>query len=273
MANMFFKKNKIGIVLTILILLAGSVTYFYLLEQNKNNENVANMEVKTGNMSNLDPTIFENMEIKVAYTPEGSMKLFVNARNNDLAKLKIVEGNSIPEKETIVIGYDEAKMMKEENLFTKPGDKIENLFGINVTIGGILNKTETIIDDMHFISLENYNKLEGEENKIYIKLTDENVSKVFYNYPLSKNTSLNFKLTEGNMENYKTYEIIGKTYYPLVVGFKEAKMMKEEKLFEKSGDKIEGFFGKDVIIIGIIEETNTSLDMMHLIPLTKEELN
>ena len=267
---MFFKKNKIGIVLTILLLLTGSVSYFYFEPLNKVQKN---MESEENNMSNIDPLLFENMEIKVAYTPEGNIKLFVNARNNDLAKLKTVDGNSIPEKDTIIIGYDEANMMKEEKLFTNPGDKINDLFGINIIIGGVLSKTSTIIDEMHFVSLENYNKLNGKENIVFIKLTDENVSKVFYNYPISKDINLNFKLSEGSQENYKTYDIMGKTYYPIIVGYNEANMMKEEKLFEKTGDTIEGFFGKDVIIVGIMEETNTGLDMMHLVPLSEEELN
>ena len=52
-------------------------------------------------------------------------------------------------------------MMKEEKLFEKTGDKIENLFGVNVTIGGIYNKTGTIIDEMHFVSEENYKNIKN----------------------------------------------------------------------------------------------------------------
>ena len=268
--NTFFKKNKIGILLTILILLVGSSSYFYFEPLNKIQ---TEMDNKENSMSKIDPLIFQSMKIKVAYTPEGSIKLFATVNSDDLLKLKVIEGVAIAKKETVVIGYYEANMMKEEKLFTKPGDKIENLFGMNVTIGGVLDKTGTIIDEMHFISEENYNKLDGKENVVYIKLSEENSSKVFYNYPLLKNTSLNFKLVEGDILNYKTYEINGKSYSPTIVGFNEANMMKEENLFKNPGDKIEGFFGRDIIIVGIIEETKTSLDMMHLIPLTKEELN
>jgi len=264
----FFKKNKWGIVLTILILIIGTSAYYFVNPLNKVKNNMIEE-----NKVLLNPSLFINMKIKVAYTKEGSIKLFVNARNNGLAKLMVFEGDSIPEKETIVIGFDEAKMMKEEKLFEKIGDRIENLFNINVTIGGIINKTDSIIDDIHFISNENYNKLDGEENRVFIKLNSDNISKVFYYQNINEDFKINFSLSEGKIINYKKYDILSKSYYPVIIGSKEAKMMKEEKLFEKPGDTIDDFFGKDIIIVGIIQETNTSLDMMHILPFKAEELN
>lgn len=268
--NIFFKKNKIGIVLTLLILILGSIGYFYFASQNTNK--ISNGMGANKNGNSLDPTMFNNMNIKVAYTPDGNLKLFVNAKNNDLAKLKVMEGNSIPEVNTIIVGYDEAMMMKEEKLFTSPGDKIENLFGINVTIGGVISKTDSIVDDMHFLSEINYKNLIGEENRLFIKLDEVNATDLIYNYPLSKNVSLKFKLAEGSLENYKIQSILGKTYYPILLGFKDAKEMREQGEFKKIGDTMD-FFNKEVIVVGIIEETNTSLDMMHLVPLIQEDLS
>jgi hypothetical protein len=52
------------------------------------------------------------------------------------------------------------------------------------------------------------------------------------------------------------------------LGGKEAEMMIKEKMFSNVGDKIEDFFGKPVFIAGILEPTNTTLDMLHYMLLT-----
>ena len=57
----------------------------------------------------------------------------------------------------------------------------------------------------------------------------------------------------------------GKTYLPIYVGSTEAKMMIDKKLITKEGDVIEGFFGNDVIVAGIIPETGTLLDTFHYV--------
>jgi hypothetical protein len=63
-----------------------------------------------------------------------------------------------------VIGYEEAKMMKEEKLFTKVGDEIENFFGLpKVRVVGILAKTNTAIDNYHIVGKETFQGLHGEE--------------------------------------------------------------------------------------------------------------
>jgi len=51
----------------------------------------------------------------------------------------------------IYIGSDEAKMMIDKKLITKAGDTIENLFGNDVIVAGILPKTNTAFDMMHFV--------------------------------------------------------------------------------------------------------------------------
>lgn len=56
-----------------------------------------------------------------------------------------------------------------------------------------------------------------------------------------------------------------KKYLPVYIGFSEAKMMADAKLFTKAGDTIENFFGNNVMIAGILPETKTSLDIMHFV--------
>lgn len=51
----------------------------------------------------------------------------------------------------IYIGSTEAKMMQAEKLFNQPGDVINNLFGNDVMVAGILPETKTVLDQMHFV--------------------------------------------------------------------------------------------------------------------------
>ncbi|MGV8163083.1 MAG: hypothetical protein ACP5N2_07160 [Candidatus Nanoarchaeia archaeon] len=256
-------KNKpklIPLIITVIIILAVSIAYFTLGNQNK------------GVMTNSDPAIYEDLKLKAVYADTGEVKIFALAKNNALAMYETREGESIPEINTVVIGFEEAAMMREEKLFSKPGDTIQDLFGIDVTIGGILEKTSSPIDDFHFVSESNFNKVKGDDNTLFVKLDAEEIPKLFYSYPYDMNTPLKFKLEEGNISSYAQHEILSETYYPLIIGSKEAKMMREEKLFSKPGDTIQDLFGNNFVVVGILAETNTSLDMMHLTPLTPSEL-
>ncbi|MFA6073645.1 MAG: hypothetical protein WC758_06020 [Candidatus Woesearchaeota archaeon] len=252
----------ISIIITAIILIAVSIAYFALGNQN------ASMSV-----SKADPAIYSDIKFKVVYNDEGFVDVYAFAKNNILAKYKTSMGDSVPEKGTIVLGSTEGMMMQSEDLFSKPGDKITEVPGVDLIIGGVLQETASPIDQFHFLGETDFEKVKGEENKLYVKLNDENIPKLFFVYSYNKKAPINIELFIGNLSYYSKHEILGETYYPLIVGFKEAKMMQEEKLFSKPGDTIKDLFGKNFIVIGVLVETNTSLDMMHLVPLTEDELN
>ncbi|MEM2139173.1 MAG: hypothetical protein QXM96_03390 [Candidatus Woesearchaeota archaeon] len=212
---------------------------------------------------------FKSLKMKVDFTEKGEMKVFSYANEKELKKLKISKGKFFFDDNNIVLGFNEAQMMKEEKLFSKIGDKINNFFGVDIVIEGILRKTNTIIDDMHFLSETNFKKIKGNE-KIFIKISKEGMPKLFFTYSLNEKPIL--KLKEGNLENYKLTIIDGKKYYPIVIGSDEAQMMISEGLFKKPGDKIDNFFGINVFVVGIVEKTNSIVDMIHFLPLKESEL-
>ena len=256
----FLKENKLSIIMTLIILILGSIAYFGVSDRKE----MPNSKV-------IDPKIYESMKIKTDYTQEGGIKIFANSEELKNTDIKAEEGKKIAESNKIIIGYDEANMMKEEKLFSNINDEIKNLFGADILIGGILEKTNSPIDDMHFLSNETFDRIEGDEDKLFIKMKD-NTPKLFLNYEKQDKEKIAVSLIEGNIEEYNVLKIGDRVYYPLIIGYKEAKMMKEEKLFSKPGDTITNLFGKDFIVIGIAKETNTSLDMMHMTPLQKSEL-
>lgn len=109
------------------------------------------------------------------------------------------------------------------------------------------------------------------ENRFYTKINPQGIQKLFYNHPV--NEQINIPLSEGNMDEYQVHSIGGQKYYPLIVGYEEAKLMRQEGLFYNIGDPIKGFFGKNVVVIGVMKRTGGALDMVHIIPLNSGDLN
>ena len=116
-----------------------------------------------------------------------------------------------------------------------------------------------------------YQLNEVENYKIYIKTDPEGIQKLFYY--LSINEPLNIQLSEGNIDSYQIHIISGQEYYPLILGYEEAKIMREKGLFIDIGDPIKNFFSKNTVVVGILRKTGGVLDMAHFIPLSKGELN
>ncbi len=100
-----------------------------------------------------------NSSATIKYVAEKEIikSFYFDTTNNTPEKLK----NSIKGFEVVTlgdkkylpiyIGSSEAKMMIEKKLITKTGDTIDNLFGNNVIVAGILPETKTAFDMMHFV--------------------------------------------------------------------------------------------------------------------------
>ncbi len=54
----------------------------------------------------------------------------------------------------VLLGSEEAAMMREEGLFENPGDLLQDLFGRPAMIAGVLPETGTLLDGLHFVSDE-----------------------------------------------------------------------------------------------------------------------
>ncbi|MFA6552778.1 MAG: copper-translocating P-type ATPase, partial [Candidatus Paceibacterota bacterium] len=100
-------------------------------------------------------------EVKVV-NEDSTLDFFyiVNGNNiptqyKEIMKISDFESVSINNKEylPIFLGLEQAKMMLEENEFSKEGDILDNEAGNKVKIVKILPKTDTILDDFHFVGL------------------------------------------------------------------------------------------------------------------------
>ena len=219
-----------------------------------------------GKQERMSGAIYKDLALKVGYTETGEPKLFTQADPARLKQYKAAEGANIPTTDSMVLGAAEANMMRKEKLFNSVGDEFESFFGIRTRIGGVLTPTNSTLDELHFLSKEQYDAIEGESNRAFILRTPEGMPKLFYTLGSTEDSPLQITLAEGERTAYTPRTIEGVTYYPVFIGSAEAAMMREEKLFTNVGDTIEGFFNTNIVIAGILAQTNTSVDMMHIIP-------
>jgi len=202
---------------------------------------------------------------KIWFTPNGTPKVFLES-DQVLSGIVLAEwsGFTVGGKEPeMVIGFTEAQMMKRERLIQKAGDSLKDFFGLSsVKIIGILPPTKTLLDEVHIMNAVAFSWTAVQES-LFITQTPLEELKIFYYY---NDTSIPSKLQNIINPKKTSYEIDGKLYKALYIGYDEAQMMIAENLFTKQFDTIDNLFGNDVIIAGLPKKTFTLLDMMHFIP-------
>ncbi|MFA7298063.1 MAG: heavy metal translocating P-type ATPase [Candidatus Absconditabacterales bacterium] len=123
--------------------------------------------------------------------------------------------------------------------FAKLGNGENITFGVNINNPGI--KT-----DINQFIINTPNK---------IGFTPTGVPKLFLG---SDTITDEFPIIEGT-------GVMGSDGAEMVIGYKEAQMMKRERLINKVGDSLSGFFGLGTVkIVGILGPTNTLLDEIHV---------
>jgi hypothetical protein len=98
---------------------------------------------------------YENIII-LQFTPSKEPKLFYLLDEKDPFVEKIPEAilenyHTYDGYYPVILGFDEASMMLAEGLITGKGDTLENFFGKDAVIVGILPPTGTVQDMMHFV--------------------------------------------------------------------------------------------------------------------------
>jgi hypothetical protein len=252
------KKNYLSLVAPVVMVIIFTFGFFEFARlssgmENQGMNNIVSVQAAT------DINIFiAGSETKINFN-EGNPKLFLGV-DNFPSELAISEGNINLGDDEMVVGYDEAMMMKKENLIKGPGDSLTNFFGLSsVKIVGILKPTGTLIDSYHFV---NYNTLAKMTSAAAIRyVAEKEVIKGFY-FDVASNTPDKLK---NNIQGFEPVSLGAKQYLPIYVGSSEAKMMIGKKLIAKAGDTIDNLFGNDVIVAGILPETKTVLDNLHYV--------
>jgi hypothetical protein len=212
----------------------------------------------------IDPLMYGDSHLKLAFGPEHAV-LLSNTPNKRLTGHYALSGETVPSKDLVVLGYDEASLIAEEDNISVSdiyqGFLLNNFSGSgkDYHVAGVLRKMNASADKISFVSENDYKDIQGKT--IELKRTADMMPKLFY-YIEDPDPIRSLPLSNGSMENYK---MDGK-YYPLILGRGEANMMIKEKLISKTGDRIENLFGKPVYLEGIFNSTGTGLDILHYLP-------
>lgn len=208
--------------------------------------------------------VFKSGALKIGYLGTEPKLFFTASSSSALDALPYRKGSSTLLPNSMIVGDEEAAMMEKEKLFTNAGDSIPGFFGITpaMKIAGVIAPTETMIDMFHIMDALTFSKIEGETSSIQFAIAPDKSLKLFYTLPQTTPEKISPFITQGDL-----YPIIenGKTYLPVAIGIEEAKMMIAEGLFTREGDRIENFFGNDVVITKILPRTNTWFDHMHIV--------
>lgn len=281
----FYSENRGALAFALLVALAGLGAYAAL----HGAEDI-------GDMGRFAP-VYREMRLKWEFGDH--MDIYATASPRALARLKASEGEPVPSDGALVIGADEAAMMRRNGDLGEVGSSLEE-GGVPARLGGVLGPTGTPLDMAHFFSPADFARAEGEEGRLFVRLTAKGEGKLFFREPAAQggdaggaggsrprtgaaagpgadaageregaDTSVLARLpfAEGSPANYRIRPEDGRTVYPLVLGAEEARMMRAERLFLRAGDELKGFFGHDVFIAGVLAPTNSSADMMHFVPL------
>jgi hypothetical protein len=187
-------------------------------------------DISLPSSTSVDPKILLSSSLKVGYASPTVPKLFVS--------------NSAQPQKGMILGYAEAKMMKDEGLIDGVGDKLTNFFGLpEVTIVGIAAPTNSLADHFHYFDPETFSQLSAKDS-IFISATPE-----------------------GDLKLFSVDDTVSQTgVQPVTLGFTEGRMMIKEKLITGSGSNLKDFFGNQAVVIrGINPRRDSAADMMHFV--------
>ncbi|MFA6514316.1 MAG: heavy metal translocating P-type ATPase [Patescibacteria group bacterium] len=252
------KRNYLSLLAPFIMVIVFTFGFFQFAKLSSNMENKGMaLLVSIEKASSLNNFLADN-PTKINFA-EGNPKLFLGVDNLP-NMLKTSEGALVLGDDEMVIGYNEAMMMKKEKLIKGTGSSLKDFFGLSsVKVVGVLKPTGTLVDDYHFMNKTTLANIIGVAEVKYV--AEKEIIKSFY---FVNETNIPEKV-KNNIKSFAIITLDDKKYLPIYIGAREAQMMIDAKLINKADDMIDDLFGNAVIIAGILPETKTSLDMMHFV--------
>jgi len=252
------KRNYLSLIAPVVMVIVFTLGFFEFAKLSSGMENQGMGIVVSVQTASALNTFIAGAETKINFA-EGNPKLFLGTDSLPGA-LYASEGTLTLGNDEMVIGYDEAMMMKKEKLIKGPGDSLINFFGLpSVKIVGVVGRTGTLVDSYHFVNKATLAKM---TNIAKIQVIAEDIgTEIFYK---GDKNSLPEKIKDS-ISSLDAVWLSNKRYFPVYIGSSDAKMMIKQKEFSKVGDIIEDFSGNSVIIAGVLPETKTILDQMHYV--------
>ncbi|QQG52486.1 MAG: copper-translocating P-type ATPase [Candidatus Falkowbacteria bacterium] len=155
------KRNYLSLIAPVLMIIVFSFGFWEFAKLSSNMEagSMQVLLVSKQKAADFDVFIAEH-EAKINFL-DGQPKLFLGI---DVfpSDIRLDEGSLVLGDNEMVIGYNEAMMMKKEKLIQGSGDSLKDFFGLSsVKVVGILEQTGTPMDDYHFVNQATLAKISG----------------------------------------------------------------------------------------------------------------
>ncbi len=193
-------------------------------------------------------------------SPVGQLKIFLRMPEGGLS-FPVAEGTTTLEPGDIILGADEAAMMRREKLIGPIGSELTGAFGPKkVRIVGVLKRTGTVLDDLHIVDAATFAELARIGDMQIID--DLGIPKIF----LKVRTVADLPEDVHRLLSPEVLQIDATGRATIAIGFREARMMKRRGLIQGEGSTIDGLFGVNVEVGTILPATKTMLDEVHIVP-------
>ncbi len=214
---------------------------------------------KNNNETLISITDFVTLSQNKINITENTPKIFLFSEKIP-ENIKIKSGSNILDENGVIIGNMEAQMMIQEWLIKWVWDTLYNFFGLEkVTITGILEKTDTALDEVHILDSKNYEKILWDaESLLYLPTQDNLGIRTFYLYE-NKNIPKIFE-SDIDLKNSFSWE-----YLNMYLWFLDAQMMKDLWILNNVWETLDDFFGNKVIYTKKLKRTYSAYDMMHFV--------
>ncbi len=155
------RRNYISLIAPVVMILIFTFGFIQFAKTSSNMEK-QEMSDKTATKESKSEigNFISGKEMKTNFS-NGNPKIFV-AVNDFPSTVVAAEGVLYLKENEMVVGYDEAMMMKNEGLISGVGSSLKDFFGLpTVRVVGILDKTGTVLDGYHFVTKGTLEKMTG----------------------------------------------------------------------------------------------------------------
>jgi Cu+-exporting ATPase len=255
------KRNYVSLIAPLVMMIVFSFGFFQFAKFSSGMEGKATISAASVGVATTVNEFIAKSRVSIYFDEAGNPDIFL-AVNALPSIMKAKEGSTSLKANEILIGYEDGMDMKKSGEIKGIGDVMENVNGVPILkVSGILASTGTSIDGWHIVNEATLGAMTPATRLQFI--AEKEIIKGFY--PIDAEQSNIPEKLRSSIRGFDPVVLGGKRYLPIYVGSAEAKMMIEKKLIAKVGDTIDDFFGNDVIVAGILPETETALDDLHYV--------